>query len=302
MFLKKVCIFLALSFLAVDILLLSLYIQATNNLSMLSDKMLDNTVEYYSNAGIKIDKVDIVKRVPDNKIYIFNSDNAGAAKFTAERLCGQLFSKNAVVNMVETPDGLSYSVSDNGKTAASLRIYSNSFGFEYVLGEYSDIAQTIPESQFFNDGVEISDENEKAVSRFMKALCGGNIKNCEITGSYYSDKKLYVSVSQIVDEKCPVDGMFFNAVVDEGKLLCAEGNIILSAVVKSCSEPLYDGVNALNKVDSSIVKEFVSEKIVYTHRYAGNDVYYLIPMWKIEYIDVNGKSGTQYVDAIKTNM
>ena len=81
MFLKKVCIFLAISFLAVDILLLSLYIQATNNLSMLSDKMLDNTVEYYSNAGIKIDKVDIVKRVPDNKIYIFNSDNAGAAKW-----------------------------------------------------------------------------------------------------------------------------------------------------------------------------------------------------------------------------
>lgn len=302
MFLKKVCIFLAVSFLAVDILLLSLYIQATNNLSMLSDEMLENTVKYYSSAGITIDKEDIVKRVPDNKIYTFDSDNAGAAMAAAERLCGQLFSKNAVVNMVETPDGLSYSVSDNGKTAASLRIYSNSFGFEYVMGDHSDIAPTIPESQFFNEGVEISDENEKAVNQFMKALSGGNNKNCEITGSYYSDKKLYVSVNQLVDSQCSVDGMFFNAVVDEGRILCAEGNIILSSVAKSCSEPLYDGVNALNRVDSSIVKEFLSEKIVYTHRYAGNDVYYLIPVWKIEYIDVNGKTGTQYVNAIKTNM
>ncbi|MBQ8759157.1 MAG: hypothetical protein IJZ20_05640, partial [Clostridia bacterium] len=82
-------------------------------------------------------------------------------------------------------------------------------------------------------------------------------------------------------------------------LVYAKGDIILAEVTKKYSERLYDGVNALAGIDTDIVSEFVSERIVYSHRYAGNGTYYIIPVWKIEYIDVNGKKQIQYVDAIK---
>lgn len=299
MFLKKVCIFLVVAFLAVDVFLLSIYFHANKNLNTLSDKMLDNTAKYYESIGITIDKDIIEKRVPDNKIYTFAYSNSEVGLDAAENLASALFSAKSVVNMVETPKGMSYSINDNGKNAASLRIDTESFDFEYVHSEFSSDISGIPSEPFSNMLTDIKDSDKRAIRSFLSALYSQNKPKFAIKGSYEVGNRVTVCVEFLVDDECFVEEMFANAVIEDGMLVYAKGSIILSELNKSYSEQLYDGVNAFSKIDTATVSEFVSEKIVYSHRYAGNGVNYLIPVWKIEYIDVNGKMQTQYIDAIK---
>ena len=300
MFLKKIFIFLAVVFLVVDICLLGFYIQANNNLKMLSDNLMEDTVKYYASAGVKLDKEDIVRYVPDNKIYVFASDNGTIGSGVAQSFTKALLSKNAKVNVVETPDGTSYTVSENGKNVGSLRLYTEGFGFEYVSGSFNADVIRLPDSAVYNGKNDLDRGEKKSIDAFVSALSPSLKNNYEITGSMDIDNLLCVSVVQLVDNGCPVDNMYISIALDGDTVVCAKGNIILSVIEKKYSEPLYDGINALNRVDVSDVKEFISEKIVYTYRYSGRDVYYLIPQWKIEYVDNAGQRKTQYVDAIKS--
>ena len=299
MFLKKVCIFLAASFLAVDIFLLFIYFHADKNLNTLSDKMLESAVEYYDAIGISVEKSVIAKRVPDNKIYTFVNDNSSVGLKAADNLAQSLFLSKANVNMVETPRGMTYTITDKNENAASLRIDTDSFSFEFAHSDFSSDISGIPVDPFSNALNDIDDDVRKTIDKFLSALYGQNSPHFDIKGSYSVGIRNTVCVELLIDDSCPVEGMYANMVVENGKLVYARGNIILAEISKSYSEELYDGVNALAKIDSELVSEFISEKIVYSQRYAGNGTYYLIPLWKIEYIDVNQKRQIQYVDAIK---
>lgn len=298
MFLKKVCIFLAIAFLAVDIFLVSIYIQANNNLKMLSDNMVDNTVRYYESIGIIIDENIISRRVPDNKIYTFMLNNSIMGSSAAEKLSKSI--EGSAVSVVEIPDGHIYSISSNETVAASLRVYMDTFEFEYNYGDFTVENSGVAKDPFINSGTIVDGVTQKALDNFVSAMFQTAKPFYKVQGSYSTGSGMCISIAQKLDDKTIIDGMYMNVVVDDGRVVYAKGNIIFSPFTKSYSEQLYDGVNALGKVDSSRVKKFVSESVIYTYRYSGNNVYYLIPMWKIEYIDMNDTKQTQYVDAIKS--
>ncbi len=298
MFLKKVCIFLAIAFLAVDIFLISIYIQANNNLKMLSDNMVNNAVKYYNSIGIMIDENVISRKVPDNKIYTFNSGNSVMGNIAAEKLSKTI--DGSEVSVVEIPDGHIYSISTKDSVAASLRVYTDSFEFEYIYGDFAFENSGVAREPFENSGTIVDGVTKNAVDSFVAALFQTSKPFYKVQGSYFTGNGVCISLNQYVDEKNAINEMYMNVVVNNGRVVYAKGNIILSPVTKSYSEQLYDGVNALGRVDTSTVKEFLSESIIYTYRYSGNSNYYLIPVWKIEYIDINGTKQIQYVDAIKS--
>ena len=299
MFLKKVFIFLAAAFLAVDIFLLTMYIHANYNLKILSDKMIDNTVRYYDSIGIDMDREMIVRKVPDNKIYTFYSDNSAVAMKSAENIAQKMFSGNPSVSAVETPEGPSYVISDKGVTVASLRVYTDTFAIRYIADGFSAENSGLSEEPFYNPNTDIASDTKKTVNAFIQAISNSEKTAYRINGSYTTSGRCSISVTMLIDDECPVDGMFLNLVVEKGWVLYAKGNIIMPEISKSYSEELFDGVNALSRVDADTVSEFVSENLMYTYKYAGNGVYYLIPVWKIEYVDVDGTPITQYIDAIK---
>lgn len=300
MFLKRICIFLAVVFLSVDIFLVSMYFQAKNSAKYISDGMIDDTVSYFRSVNIKLDKSVISEAVPQNKIYTFTSSNLEVGQQIAEKLVKSLGISATSINPVETPDGTSYSLNTKDAVAGSFRVYSDSFRFEYASADFSKEDYGVPSSPFENDNTKLGNKPKNAVASFLSGLTlGSNPKYC-VNGSYNANGCLYVSVSQKVSENADAEDMYANLVVSDGRVVYAEGKMIFALIKKSCSEQLYDGVNALMRADCDNVSRFLSEKIVYTHRYAGNGIYYLIPVWRIEYIDSDGVAKTQYVDAIKS--
>lgn len=300
MFLKKICIFLAVVFAAVDIFLLSMYFEAKNSAKNISDKMIEDTVSYFRTSGVKIDESIISEVVPQNKIYTFSYANVDIGDRVAENIVKALNISATSVNPVETPDGTSYSINADNSVAASFRVYSDSFKFEYVSGDFDKSIHSVPSNAFENDNIILDKNQDSALYAFFSGLTLSEKPKYTVTGSYVSQGGLCVSVRQNISDKCAVSDMYANVLVDGDKVLYAEGKMIFAQIKKSYSEQLYDGVNALMRIDLTDVSQFLSENIVYMYRYSGNGVYYLIPMWKIEYIDLSGVKKTQYVDAIKT--
>lgn len=299
MFLKKVCIFLAVILLAVDIFLLSMYFEAKKNLNVISDKMIENTVKYYESIGVTVEESCIMPKIPDNNIYTFDEKNVALGLDASNVLAQRQFSKDAVVTAIETPDGMTYSIVGKDGKSAGFRVYENSFAFEYVHSDYllnDDRAAVVA---FSNANTSIDKGVERAIDDFLISLCGTEGLSYKVVGSYSSTDRQTVCLQYRVEENCMVEDMFAVVVCSDKKILFAQGNIILDSIKKSYSEELCDGVNALSKIDAELVSSFVSEEIVYSHRTAGSGVHYLIPVWKIEYIDVEGRTCTQYVDAIK---
>ena len=300
-FLKRVCVFFAAAFLIVDMFLIVLYFQARKDFSLLSDNMVKNTLEYYKSSGVEINENVIQHSIPMNPIYTFDSSNMDCAPYVAEKLASKMFFSGMSVSFVETPNGISYSLSDSEGIRASFRVYKDVFAFEYSADEFSkENAPLILAEVYENAGVELQSSIRKNIDKFTKAISTSADSEYKVDNVMKTNIGTIVNISQLADKSYPINDMYMNMLFKENRLVYAEGNWILGDIKKSYNEQLTDGINALNKIDISTMSKVISEEITYMYRNSGRGQYYLVPVWKIEYIDTNGTPKTQYIDAIKS--
>ena len=300
MFLKKICVFLPVVFLAVDMFLLSLCFETRKNLSYLSETMMTDAVNYFESCGVTVRSSVIKEKIPDNAVYTFLADNASLAPEIAQKLADAYF-PDSPVSFVETPDGVAYSIGNAG-TAASFRVTDGSYRFEYSESGFSkDLLPALSTEPFTSQNPQLDDRQTDAVHVFMQALSAAKSDRRDYTlqGVLTRSDGVYVCLSQNIAGAYPVNDMFVNLYLREDHVAYACGNRMFAALQRSYSQPLIDGVNALRSLELDGVKEILSEQIVYVHRSTGGDTYYLIPVWKITYLDTDGVFQTQYVDAIK---
>lgn len=301
MFLKRVFGFLSIAFLCVDLLILAMYIQTKYNQLVLSDKMIDNAVSYYTSNGIEIDTDIIESEIPENPIYTFSGSNYDVADRVSQEIASKMLSSTDV-SFVETPDGVVYSFSENNKSIAAFKVYTDGLGFEYSLTGFESKIEQIPVLLFNSDSEQasaLSSDIRKRISSFVS--CISQNSGCEYTvlGSLGEGDGIYVYIARNVYGTYLIEDMSAVLYFEENDLKCVSGNWIFPEIKKSYFEPLCDGLNALKKLDEAQLKKVISEKITYTYRSSENYTGYLIPVWKIEYIDVKGNRNIQYIDAIK---
>ena len=302
MFLKRVFGFLVIAFLCVDLLILTMYIQAKNNQLVLSDEMIKNAVSYYNSNGIEIDLDTIESKIPENPIYTFSESNYDVAESVSQEIATKVLS-SATVSFVETPDGIVYSFSDKEENSVAVfKVYSDQQAFEFSLKGFEEKDEKIPVLQFNSDSkqtVELSSEIRKQISSFVSCISKNTGCKYTVLGTLEDKGGVYVYIARNVYGTYLIEEMSTVFYFEDNNLKFVSGNWIFPEIKKSYFEPLFDGLNALKKLDEKQLKTVISEKTTYTYRNAGNDKGYLIPVWKIEYIDVNGNRNTQYVDAIK---
>lgn len=300
MYLKKVCIFLAAAFFVLDLMFFLMYMSMRNNMQKISGEMIDNAVAYFDKNGVAVNASVIPDKVPDNPIYSFASYDEDLYEAVSEKISSEYYPLCQSLSAIETPDGIVYSVSDDSSAKAHIRFYSDSFAFEYSTEEYEESGiGPLGSDKFETDSKEISDKDKKALERFIGTVSYAKNQSYDIVGVSLKDTGVYISVTQNAYGNYPIEDNYANILISDGTVKYACGKWISREYKKSYSEPLTDGVNALKNMDISDAAAILSEKIVYRHRYAGNDTNYLIPVWEIVYLDNGGSVNTQYIDAIK---
>lgn len=300
--LKRVCAFLVAAFLVVDVFLLVLCIHLNDTLLYLSGDMIDNAVSYVRSQNTAIEPEVIRRKIPDNAVYTFQTANTELAMTVASKLADTFFD-GAPVSFVETPDGVSYTVGKSTEVAASFRVYTDSFRFEYTTTAFDRETLLLPSEAFSSADLTLSDRQKKGVAAFIEALnaaAKSTKASYTLCGKTPADGGSFVSLSQNVYADYPVVGMFVNLYVSEdGNVLAACGNRIFASLSRSYAPTLTDGLNAVYALDFSSVAAVQSERIVYTYRYAGGATHYLVPVWEIVYLDRDNHTQTLYVDSVK---
>lgn len=299
--LKKVCAFLAAAFLVVDVFLLVLCIHSHNNLLYLSNDMVENAVTFIRSQNTSVEPAVIKRKIPDNAIYTFQTENATLAFGVASKLSDAFFS-GVPVSFVETPDGVSYTIGKSAEAVASLRVYNDSFRFEYAKTGFRRDSLALSPDAFSGAAPTLTEEQKKAADTFLESL--NSVKNARsaytLCGVMNVDGGVYASFSQNVYADYPISDMFVNVYMsDSDGVAYACGNRIFAAFSRSYSGTLTDGINALASLDFAAVESILSERIVYVHRYTGSGTHYLIPVWKIAYLDRDNHAQTLYVDTVK---
>ncbi|MGN1121168.1 MAG: hypothetical protein ACI4RV_02295 [Eubacteriales bacterium] len=300
MFLKRVCMFLAAAFLVVNIVLFAVCIRTRDSLTTLPDGMIANAVAYFASCGVTVEPTVIPEHIPDNAVYTFEKDNAALASEITEKLAAAYFPDSSV-SFIETPDGITYAINQAGSPAAGLRVFNDAFTFEYSLNAFD--RDSLPfgfDEPFTNENTRLTDSQRRAAEKLLNCLTAAkNGKEYTVRGILPLTDGVYVCLSQNIYDGYEVGGMFVNLFLKEDGVVYAYGNRVFAGFVKSYCLELTDGVNALHMLDLSGVQTVRSERIAYIHRFTGSGTHYLIPVWEITYVDTNGDTKTQHIDAIK---
>ncbi len=288
------------AFLVLDGFLLYIYLGGRNKMLNVSDRRIDDIVEYFTSSGVKIEKKVIETRIPDNPIYTFlNDNNASVPENTAKKISENLGTDNNY-GFVETPDGIVYTFFDKeGSINASIKLFSDGFTLEYGVEGFDKTAfEDFDFDTPHETGTDPDALSKSAAEKFIKSLVAKSNPFFSVQTVKNTDNAVVLSAVQNVDEKNALEGFYLNMIEKDGEIVYAYGKIVCDDFKESYSEKLLDSVNALRRVDIEKTKEITSQKITYVLRYSDSGVYYLIPTWKIIYIDVLGQQNIQYVDAI----
>ena len=229
--LKKVCAFLAAAFLVVDVFLLVLCIHSHNNLLYLSNDMVENAVTFIRSQNTSVEPAVIKRKIPDNAIYTFQTENATLAFGVASKLSDAFFS-GMPVSFVETPDGVSYTIGKSAEAVASLRVYNDSFRFEYAKTGFRRDSLALSPDAFSGAAPTLTEEQKKAADTFLESL--NSVKNARsaytLCGVMNVDGGVYASFSQNVYADYPISDMFVNVYIsDSDGVAYACGNRIFAA-------------------------------------------------------------------------
>ncbi len=293
---RKICLFLSVVLLAVCVLFFSLYLNARHQSQTLSDTMIADAAAYFTAIGMHTDKDVISRRIPDHAIYTYKTEERSTlARQLAEQL-SKAYYDAADVSFLETPDGAVCSVSRENGTGFGFRLYEDAMTFVYAdnASETDDAAL----SYFENEDVPKA-EIKKAVAAFASVvLPEGDATGLRITGIAESSDGWLVSTAQTASDSLIKD-RWACFVIRDKTVLAVRGCLVFSPYRKAYQEMLTDGINALYQADHTVIDRVLSEEIAYTCRETENGTGYLIPVWKIAYLDREGRNAIQYIDAIR---
>ena len=300
MFLKRVLCFLAVSFLVVDIMLMVMYVQTRNNALVLSEQIIEDTIGYYQNVGIKIDRNAIERNIPENAIYTFSGTNYEVSEARAKKIASKMFSADSV-SFLEAPDSIIYLIDAGENNSANFRVFDDGYGFDYSVSGYENINSKYPFDKFQGEksSASLNSGIKRTMSKFVSCLSEDSEANYTVLGSSRTVNGLFIYICQNVYDSFMIRDMHMRLYFEQDELKSATGTWIFPKTEKSYFESLNDGVNALKKTDLSKVKEVISESIEYIYKSSAEKDIYLIPVWKITYIDTEGDKKIQYIDSFK---
>ena len=300
MFLKRILLFLSVAFLVVDVMLMLMYVQTRNNTLVLSEQIVADTVDYYNNIGIKIDESVIERKIPENTIYTYSGTNYEVSEEIAKKISYKMFSTGSI-SFLEAPDGIIYLIDDGGNTSANFRVSNDGYGFDYSVSGYENINSKYPFDKFKGDKISSTLDSgiKRMVSKFVSCLSENSDSEYTVLGSSRTINGMFVYLCQNVYDSFMIRDMHIRLYFEQNELKSVTGMWIFPEMEKSYYESLNDGINALRKMEESKIKEIVSQNIEYIYKSSGQKDTYLIPVWKLTYIDVDGDKKIQYIDSFK---
>lgn len=298
---KRLCLFLCAVFLILNIMFVCMVYIEKNKQEYLNDDYIYLVCENLKSNGISIDKKVIADKIPDSSVYSISTQKAQEKVISlSEKLAKIRFPKLEVTSTCfETPDGFSVGIYDENKGfELSKAVYTqNTFGIQYFDKDFQLDIEKVKEYVIENKNLSLDVSTEKNIENFVSVISGDDSFGYEITGSEIDDGVIYVGVTQTLSKK-PIKDMELKLVVSNGNIVCAVGNWISTDLGKQYKETLIDGASVLYHIPDNSISQILSEQIVYSVRQSADFMFYLMPVWKIEYKDVQMNKQTVFVDAV----
>ena len=290
-------------FLVLNIAFLCMYLYEYRSSEYVDEEFVLAAVENLSARGISVSNgvFDTQKpNLPAGKIVVSHDKNVARvvsdeiAKFTLG---------NVDVRIVEfdTPEGISLSFYNDDMVSSNMQLAKtffshDGFGFQYSDFRYEKETQA-PGIPVKTISKTISYDEKKILNDF--ALCFGKtlqlgyrICGCRI----YDDGTLFTLVQTF--EGVDIENMYMNILLWNGEILSAKGSWISSKTEKNYRFEMIDGVNAVFTLPLDKVEQIVSQRPIYATKRSDENTYYLLPMWEITYVDVEGKEITSVVENV----
>ncbi len=296
---KKICRFLIFIFFVLAILFYSLYTAELKEKSVVSDELISGAVENLNLRDISVNEDVIYKNTPECDIYYFEigEDKKHFEKICTS-ICKNLFGSEIVTTEFDTPEGFSVGIFDKSsyeKEIGRIILSESDLSFVYTKNGISMVNGDKPIENMQTDG--ITDDTAAIIDKVVSDINSGSKLGYNITGSSSSDDFLIVTAMQTIDGN-EISDVYMNFVFQENELVIISGNWITEQPKAKYHNTLLDGVNVLYKLDLDFVSSIESESVVYSLRKTSENKCYIIPCWKIGYLDKDGGYKVSYFDAL----
>ncbi len=289
-------------FALLNIVFLCMYAYEQKSSEYIGEDFVLSAVENLSERGISV-SADVLERgipnLPAGKIVLTDEENNG--KKVSDSVVRYTLGNTEVRTVAfETPDGASLSYYSSDESVSNIQLakteYNNdNFSFSYSDFRYEKEAEA-PSEMIDTLSGEISYSEKKLLENFV--LCfekttslGYRISGCK----EYEDGTVFTLVQTFGD--ADIKDMYMNVLVWNEEILSAKGNWISEKVAKNYKYEMTDGVNAVFGLELEDVGEILSQRCVYTLKRADENTYYLLPVWEINYLDIDGNEHAVVAEA-----
>lgn len=223
---------------------------------IISDSILQDSVDVLRNNGISIEKSTIPYIRPRMTSFVI-APSANGRDTLLKKLMGE-----------------EYFINDSNKTAyiennSSNMIFDEKNGIEYI-GEI-----IIAENNKNIDKIKREAEN------FVNSLCPERTSVKVNKYEIYKDGNISVTVNQYVDS-ISIEGTYLNLLINNGTIVSIEGNFIYSPIFQKSNKQYYDPITPMLSIINDGQKGINIERIepVYSINYNEEEIE-LKPSWRI---------------------
>lgn len=296
---RKICKLLILIFLVLSLLFYYLYNAEIKKRTVIPDELVLSAVQNLESRGIEIDESVIQKVTPERDIYCFDvSEKSDFHKNITSSLFTSIFTNEVVTTEFDTPDGYSvgiYDKSSSEKELGRILFSQNDNSFVFSKNGLSMKNGDEPIENMQTD--DVTEEIAAFIEKTVVDLTNGYKLGYRIKGSSSNDMYLIVTVMQTIDGS-DISNAYMNFVFQDDELVILYSDWICDSPKAMYHNTLLDGVNVLYKLRLDDVKEIISQEVVYTSKNSNDNKGFIIPCWRIRYLDKNEKIVTEYFDAL----
>ena len=300
---RNVIRFLAILFCLLSVVFAVLFYVEYNAADVLSQQLSESVEENLLSRGIALSSESLVTKTPDASVFLCNVSDYHERHFEiSDKILNFTFAGQKINKVdFETPEGVSVgfynALSDKSEKQLGKMVFSNNdFGIQYFDFRYEK--EETPPLEIVSDfEIELSYDDKKTVNKFIKCLGENTNFSSKVIGTCEYKGTTLVSVVQLLDNM-QIKDMHINLLLWNGEIISAQGAWLNAKVDKEYYSPLIDGNNVLYKLPLDKVSEIVSSQIVFSVRQTSDQNYYVMPVWKIEYVDTDNSVNTEYFDAL----
>lgn len=300
---RNVIRFLAILFCLLSIVFTALFYVEYNAADMLSQELSKSVEENLSSRGIALSSESLVTKTPDASVFLCKVSDYHERDFEISDKILDFTFAGQKINKVdfETPEGVSVgfynALSEKGEKQLGKMVFSNNdFGIQYFDFRYEK-EETPPLGVVSGFEIELSYDDRKTVNKFIKCLGENADFSSRVVGTCEYKGTTLVSVEQLLDNT-QIKDMYINLLLWNGEIISAQGAWLNAKVEKEYYSPLLDGMNVLYKLPLDKVSELTLSEVVFSIRQTSEQNYYVMPVWKIQYVDTDNNVNTEYFDAL----